>query len=67
MLIETLEPRQLMSTTYPVNFNISTPKLTATASGSITVDAGTVTLTGTLSGTFNGTAFSFSGTEILGK
>src|SRR2546423_14562306 len=63
MMMESLESRQLMSATYTIpSFNISTSKLTASGTGgTITVDAGTVTVTGSYSATFGGTTYTFNG------
>ncbi|MDB5292720.1 MAG: hypothetical protein JWL69_3961 [Phycisphaerales bacterium] len=68
MMVESLESRQLLSTTYTFGpITVSNNTLTATGSGSITVGTGTVTLTGSVSGTFKGTPFTFSGTETFTK
>ena len=65
MMIETLESRQLLSTTYPINFTVSTTNVNLTGSGTITLNQGSITVSGSLVGTAFGHTINLMGTETF--
>ncbi len=68
MFIETLESRDLFSTTIgPVSFQVSNDVVNLSGSGSIVMDSSSITLSGSISGTVGSQTISTGGTLTLQK